>query len=72
MCECEERKKPIKERAWFVYKRFCNYSAFNGYRYTPSDYSSVCCPKCHRVWRTKAAYINELRDGDLLSKVGRG
>jgi len=49
---------------WAVIQRKCNYSAFNGYRYTPSDYSAVKCfaPGCGSVWRTKAAYVDELPD----------
>ena len=49
---------------WVVLQRECNYSAFNGYRYTPSDYSAVACraPGCGRVWRTKAAYVGGLPD----------
>ena len=37
-----------------VVDRHCNYSAFNGYRRTPSNYSCVRCLKCGRYWRTKA------------------
>ena len=33
-CKCKERKKPIENREWFVIDRNCNYSAFNGYRWT--------------------------------------
>jgi hypothetical protein len=49
---------------WVVLQRECNYSAFNGYRYTPSDYSTVAChaPGCGRAWRTKAAYVGALPD----------
>ncbi len=40
----------------------CNFSAFNGYRRTPSDYSEVFCENretasghpCHHSWRTKS------------------
>lgn len=46
--------------SWFVYVRKANYSAFNGYHKTPSDYSEVRCPVCGRVWRTKAAYVDTL------------
>jgi hypothetical protein len=41
----------------------CNYSAFNGYRYTPSDYSLVKCVTCNTSWRTKAAYVDSLQIG---------
>lgn len=62
-CRCPEAAKPITERGWVVYQRKCNHSAFNGYRYTPSDYSDVGCQSCNRVWRTKAAYVDQLGDG---------
>lgn len=63
-CGCEERQKPLQGREWWVYRRNCNYSAFSGYRYTPSSYSAVGCARCGKVWRTKAAYVRQLRDGD--------
>jgi hypothetical protein len=61
-CICEERKKPINERKWVVYQRHCNHSAFNGYHWTPSDYSSIRCLECEHIWRTKARYVDSLRD----------
>lgn len=61
-CSCPERKKPVRERLWVVLQRLCNHSAFNGYHYTPSDYSTVECLSCGRVGRTKAAYVDRLRD----------
>jgi hypothetical protein len=50
--------------SWVVLQRKGNYSAFNGYHWTPSAYSAVKCraPGCNRVWRTKAAYVDELPD----------
>jgi hypothetical protein len=48
--------------AWAVIVRNGNYSAFSGYRFTPSAYSSVRCGTCHRVWRTKAGYVAGLPD----------
>lgn len=61
-CQCDERKKPVTARNWEVLTRECNYSAFNGYRYTPSAYSSVHCKTCGAVGRTKAAYVRLLPD----------
>lgn len=55
---CTDRKN--HQSAWVVSVRKANYSAFNGGRRTPSDYSEVRCPKCLGVWRTKAAYVDEL------------
>lgn len=37
-----------------------NYSAFNGYQFTPSDYSAIRCESCGAYWRTKAAYVEEI------------
>lgn len=47
---------------WTVTVREANYSAFNGYRRTPSAYSEVRCMICGRRWRTKAAYVKTLPD----------
>lgn len=57
-CEC-------KPRSVIVIDRKCNYSAFNGYRCTPSLYSKVQCTKCLAIWRTKAAYVDQAPDGEL-------
>jgi hypothetical protein len=61
-CKCGERKKPIAERNWTVTQYKCHHSAFNGYRYTPSDYSTVVCNNllCHGCGRTKAKFVDEL------------
>jgi hypothetical protein len=56
-CKC-----PKDKRDWAVIDRCCNYSAFNGYRCTSSDYSAVFCRTCRSVWRTKADYVFELPD----------
>jgi hypothetical protein len=61
-CTCEERKEPMKSRRWRVLQRHCNHSAFNGYHYTPSYWSSLMCARCHTVWRTKASYVHDLAD----------
>lgn len=60
-CQCET---PVAEKRsrWRVIDRRCNYSAFNGYRWTPSDYSCLVCLECGHVWRTKAAYVYSLND----------
>jgi uncharacterized Zn finger protein len=55
-CECGGRE------GWRVIQRKCNHSAFNGYHYTPSDYSAVRCEKCGHIWRTKAKYVDDLQD----------
>ena len=60
--ECRERWLAVRERNWEVLQRNCNHSAFNGYHYTPSDYSTVRCKTCGAVGRTKADYVALLRD----------
>lgn len=62
-CKCPENKKPVGERRWFVLMRNGNASAFNGYRWTYSDYSCIQCHACGTVWRTKAGYVSSLKDG---------
>lgn len=47
-----------------VVTRRGNYSAFSGYRFTPSKYSDVRCTKCGARWRTDAAYVSSLPDAD--------
>jgi len=64
-CHCEERKKPPRERNWVVIHRHCNYSAFNGYHRTPSDYSLLKCHTCGALGRTKAGYVGLIKDGGL-------
>ena len=63
-CDCKERRKPDpSDRNWVVIDRYCNYSAFSGYRRTPSEYSALTCRTCGACWRTKAAYVGLLQDG---------
>lgn len=45
---------------WVVTAYRCNYSAFSGYRRTPSAYSEVKCTECGTYWRTKAKYVERL------------
>lgn len=59
-CKCEERKKPIEERNWEIIDYKCNYSTFNGCRYTPSIYSCIRCLNCRACGRTKAKYVATL------------
>jgi hypothetical protein len=61
-CRCDNPQ-------WRVIQRHCNHSAFSGYHYTPSAYSSVFCMSCDAHWRTKADYVARLPDAtnqDLL------
>ena len=64
---CPERKKPAKDRDWEVIDRNCSHSAFNGYQYQWSEYSTVHCKRCGACGRTKAAYVDELPDRPEVS-----
>jgi len=69
-CKCKEREEPLylkagsnrPTRLWRVRQRRCNHSAFNGYHYTPSKWSSVTCLRCGALWRTTADYVDALFD----------
>ena len=63
-CHCDERAKHPARRAWGVAQRRCNHSAFNGYRWTPSEYSDVVCLKCGGHGRTRADYTAILPDAE--------
>jgi len=63
-CQCAQRKKPVNKRRWLVMDRNCNYSAFNGYRKTFSDYSAIRCMCCGAYWRTKSRYVDYLDDAE--------
>lgn len=61
-----------KMKNWFVIQRRCNHSAFNGYHYTPSDYSTVACSGpgshgsgCTMILRSKSKFVSSLPDGKL-------
>ena len=58
-------KEPSHRPYWVVTQRRSNNSAFNGYQWTPSDYSTVMCrvKGCPGLWRSKAAYVARLPDG---------
>lgn len=58
-----------KPELWRVVDRHCNYSAFNGHRYTPSDYSFCKCTKCGHGWRTKADYVALLADASASERM---
>jgi hypothetical protein len=53
-------KQKTHRANWRVVVRNANYSAFNGGRRTPSDFSQLTCLTCGRAWRTKAAYVRGL------------
>jgi len=61
--KCDDCSKAPPKNA-VVVDRYCNYSAFNGYHRTHSDYSSVRCMSCGSYWRTKADYVGGLPDAN--------
>lgn len=63
-CTCGRKRGDHSDLKVVMYRR--NYSAFNGYHFTPSDYSEVRCtrPGCIGMWRTKAAYVEGLPKDD--------
>ncbi len=54
---------------WYVSQRRGNASAFNGYHWTPSDYSAVSCAECGATWRTKAKFVDSLPDQPKAQNV---
>lgn len=56
-CRCRPRDVEVLQRK-------CSYSAFNGYRYAPSEYSTVRCRRCGAVWRTRAKYVDAAPDAE--------
>lgn len=64
-CHCEERKKPVEKRNWIVLTRKGNHSYFEYPKggFHPSNYSTVYCCSCGSMGRTKAKYVEKLRDG---------
>lgn len=61
-CDCPEKRKPLRKRAWRITQYRSNRSAFNGYRETPSTYSELYCESCHARWRTNGAYVEALAE----------
>lgn len=61
-CTCPQSHKPVEARAWFVVNRKSNRSTFTGGRRVASAYSEVRCGECCAVWRTKAAYVDKLKN----------
>lgn len=59
-------KAPMSD--WRVMDRHCNYSAFNGGHYTPSQYSACKCLSCGHIWRTKADYVALLADASKTER----
>lgn len=55
VCKCKPESGNLR-----VMHLYHNHSAFNGYKWTPSAYSTVECTLHHRAWRTKARYVVKL------------
>jgi hypothetical protein len=67
ICPKGQQMKCAREHrdSWLVVQYHCNFSAFNGYRKTYSDYSGIRCMQCNRFWRTKAAYVESLSSTEV-------
>lgn len=64
-CNCQ----PPDRSNWRIATYKGNYSAFSGYRFTPSDYSEIICLTCRRSWRTKAKYVSSLKSATHEEKL---
>lgn len=63
-CKCKPRRVVVMDRE-------CHYSAFAGYRRTPSRYSLVRCEHCGAMWRTRANYVQISPDAPVSSYGSR-
>lgn len=69
-CTCSEKQRPLtvpagsndRPRQWFVLERNASRSAFNGYKQVWSDFSWVQCRVCGAHWKTKAAWVGDLKN----------
>lgn len=68
-CECENKTLAAKVINWRVLQRQCNHSAFNGYHFTPSEWSSIVCLVCRHAWRTKSRYVSRLKDISIEERI---
>lgn len=66
-CRCTGTKEE-RMKYWVIVTFMGNYSAFNGYHYTSSDYSSIRCLRCQGTWRTKAKYVITLTHQSTINK----
>lgn len=55
-------RKGCRSTRVVVVTRKANYSAFNGYHWTPSDYSALRCLECRYPWRSKADGVDAVPD----------
>ena len=61
-----------KDHRHVVVVRNGNYSAFNGYRRTYSDYSEIRCVQTLKVWRAKGKYVGSLPDATTEDEKATG
>lgn len=62
-CRCKPKKTTEQRlKRWRIVTYQGNHSAFNGYRFASSEYSSITCLDCSACWRTKAKYVEDLKD----------
>lgn len=55
-------------RYWVVTTRNGNRSAFNGYHFTPSNYSQLHCLRCGTYWRSSGRYVKQVPDTDRATE----
>lgn len=63
-CKCPERSKPVGERDWVVTEYKWNSGAFVTAGGEYSDYSEIRCLQCAARGRTKAKYVEQLKQMD--------
>lgn len=55
-CRCPERLAPVATRDWMV----TAYRVTSGRVVRPSKSSTVECLQCRAIWRSQAAFVEEL------------
>lgn len=65
-CHVREHRE---QGRWVVLQRHCNRSAFNGWRETWSHYSEIRCLECGAIWRTRAPYVELLKDATIEERL---
>lgn len=78
-CLCSERHRPFEKdlpvgsndrpRQWFVLRRNYSVSAFNGGNREWSDFSDIECRVCGARWRSRALYVDYLRDDGFFPQT---
>lgn len=60
-CQCVGSTKEVRKN-WFIIKFRMAKSAFGRNVWVFSESSEICCANCGAFWRTKAKYVNELKN----------